>query len=285
MEIVIVGSGPAGVSAALYTARSGIKTTIISNGKTALNKAHKIENYYGFSKPISGDDLYAEGIEQAKALGVEVINGEIVGLSFLNKLAVLTTDKAYEGDAIILATGSSRNTPNIKGLKELEGKGISYCAVCDGFFFKNKPLAVLGSGQYALHEAMELLPIAQSVTILTDGKPLEVEIPKEINVITHKILEIGGNGKVEQVVFDNESIEVAGIFVAQGVAGSGDLAKKIGAQTEGTKIVVDENMSTNVAGLYAAGDCTGGMLQIAKAVYEGAKAGTEVVKYLRNNVK
>ena len=200
------------------------------------------------------------------------------------KLTVITEGGEYEADSVVLATGTSRMAPKIKGLKEYEGHGISYCAVCDAFFYRGKDVAVLGNGNYALHEALELLPTSNSVTILTNGKELDFQVPENIKVNTNIIDSIGGNDVVEEVHFQNgEMIQVSGLFVAIGVAGSTDLAKKLGAETQNNKIIVDENMSTNIPGLYAAGDCTGGLLQISKAVYEGAKAGTEIIKYLRNN--
>ncbi len=285
-NVIIIGNGPAGISTALYTTRAGINTTIIGKDLGALGKAHQIENYYGFSQPISGKDLISEGMEGAKRLGAELISDEVLGISYGEKLTVITERGEYEADGIVLATGTSRMTPKIKGLKEYEGHGISYCAVCDAFFYKGKDVAVLGNGNYALHEAMELVRTSKSVTILTDGKKPEFEIPENIHVNSTRIDAIGGNDVVEEVHFQNgEILSVSGIFVAVGVAGSIDLAKKIGAETENNKIMVSENMSTNIPGLYAAGDCTGGLLQISKAVYEGAKAGTELIKYLKTNHK
>lgn len=284
-DVLIIGNGPAGVSAALYTTRAGLKTTIIGKDNGALIKAEKIENYYGFENPISGSDLITEGIAQAKRIGAELIPDEVVGLGYEDKLLVKTNNGEYKADAVIIATGSSRSTPKISGLSEYEGKGVSYCAVCDAFFHRGNDVAVLGYGEYALSEAMELLPIANSVTMITDGAQPISNIPKEISVITKKIdALIGEDDLLTSVRFkDGSKLPVSGVFVAIGVAGSSDLAKKIGAQTEGTKIIVDENMATNIPGLYAAGDCTGGMMQIAKAVYDGAKAGTEVIKYLRKS--
>lgn len=281
-EMIIIGSGPAGISAALYVHRSGVKTTVIGRDGGTLLKTDEIDNYYGFPETVTGKELIERGVSQAKRLGVDVLWDEVVGLGFGNKLMVKTTEKEYEADAVILATGASRHAPKIKGLSDLEGKGVSYCATCDAFFYRGKDVAVLGCCEYALHEALELLPVAKSVTLLTNGeKPID-HIPSEIKIITEKIAELSGDGRLEQVRFANgETLRVAGVFVAVGVAGSGDLAKKIGAETDKNRIVVDENMATNVPGLYAAGDCTGGMLQIAKAVYEGAKAGVEAVKYLR----
>ncbi len=285
-NVIIIGNGPAGISTALYTTRAGIHTTVIGKDHGALSTASEIENYYGFSQPISGKDLISEGIAGAKRLGTEFISDEVLGISYDEKLTVITKNGNYAADSVVLATGSSRTTPKIQGIKEYEGKGISYCAVCDAFFYRGKDVAVLGNGNYALHEAMELLPVANSVTILTDGKEIGFEAPEQIQVLTHKISSITGTQTVEEVQFDDGSrIQVAGIFIALGVAGSTDLAKKLGAETNGNKILVNENMSTNVPGLYAAGDCTGGLLQISKAVYEGAKAGTEIVKFLRLKAK
>ena len=183
---------------------------------------------------------------------------------------------------MVLATGASRSTPPIPGLRELEGHGVSYCAVCDAFFYRGKEVAVLGSGEYAMHEAAELLPVVGSVTVLTNGAPLTGVLPEGAKLDTRKISAFAGDGVVERAEFeDGESLPISGVFVAVGVAGSTDLAKKLGAATEGTRILVDEKMATNVPGLYAAGDCTGGMLQIAKAVYQGAQAGTSIVAEIR----
>lgn len=285
-DIIIIGNGPAGISTALYTTRAGINTKIIGKDHGALGKAAEIENYYGFSEPISGKNLISEGIEGARRLGAEIVSDEVLGIAYGNKLTVITKSREYEADSVVLATGTSRTAPKIKGLKEYEGHGVSYCAVCDAFFYRGKDVAVLGNGDYALHEAMELLSTSNSVTILTNGKEPNFQVTENIKVNTNIIDSISGNDVVEEVHFQNgELIQVSGLFVAIGVAGSTDLAKKIGADTQNNKIIVDENMSTNIPGLYAAGDCTGGLLQISKAVYEGAKAGTEIIKYLRNNNK
>ncbi len=281
-NIIIIGAGPAGVSAALYTARAGIQTTILTNGKGALQKTEKIENYYGFAQPISGPELEQAGLSGAVRLGVEVKQTEVLGITFEEKLVVQTTSGNFPADSVLLATGSSRTTPRIPGIRELEGHGVSYCAVCDAFFYRGKSVAVLGNSDYALHEALELLPVAGSVTLLTDGLPLSVEVPEQIQTDLRKIAAIRGTEQVEAVEFsEGDPLPADGIFVAYGVAGSTDLAKKIGAVTDGNRIVVDEGMATNIPGLYAAGDCTGGLLQISKAVYEGAKAGTEMIQYIR----
>jgi len=283
-EVMIIGNGPAGISASLYTARAGIKTTIIGKDGGALVKADKIENYYGFENPVSGEQLINSGIAQAKRLGTDIIHGEVTGIGceYDGKFIIKTVNGEYKTDSIILATGANRAVPKIAGVDTYEGKGISYCAVCDGFFYKRKDVAVFGNGEYALSEAMELLPVAGSVTIITDGMEMTAKIPENMNMITKEIKEFTGSAALERILFkDGTSLPVSGVFVALGTAGSADFAKKLGAVTDGKNIAVDEKMATNIPGLYAAGDCTGGMFQIAKAVYEGAKAGTEAVKYLK----
>lgn len=282
-NVIIIGGGPAGVSAALYTVRAGIDTTIITSGVGALAKAHIIDNYYGFGLPVSGEALAMSGLEQARRLGVKIIEEEVTSLGFMNKLTVQTTENEYEGDFVLLATGSPRTAPRIAGLTENEGKGVSYCAVCDAFFHRGKPVAVLGEGEYALHEVKELLPIASSVTLLTNGTTPEIALPDSVQLDSRKIkcIEQNEEGGLK-IHFENDSIlNVSGLFVAFGVAGSAEFARKVGAITEGNKIVVDATMATNVPGLYAAGDCTGGILQVNKAVYEGALAATAIIKASR----
>ena len=283
-KVVIIGSGPAGVSAALYTARAGIDTTVLTRGPGALARAEGIENYYGVPGPISGAELERRGIEGAKAVGVQFVEAEAVGLTFTDKLTVETLSGDYPADAVILATGASRAAPPIPGLKALEGHGVGYCATCDAFFYRGKEVAVLGSGEYALHEASALLPLAKSVTLLTGGAPLTAEFPPEIALCTEKVEAILGEeaGKVTGVrLAGGRELPLDGVFVALGVAGSTALARKMGAEVDGNRIVVDEHMMTTVPGLFAAGDCTGGLLQVAKAVYEGAMAGNEAAKALR----
>jgi len=281
-NIVIIGSGPAGVSAALYAARAGVETTVLTKGPGALDRAELIQNYYGFAEPISGAELERRGIEGAKALGVQFVTTEAVGLTYMDKLTVETLAGDFPADAVILATGASRAAPHIPGLAGLEGHGVSYCAACDAFFYRGKDVAVLGGGEYALHEVQALLPVVKSVTLLTNGSPLTASFPPEVTVCPEKVNAILGEERVSGVELSGgKTVALSGVFVALGVAGSTALARKLGAEVDGNRILVDEHMQTTLPGLYAAGDCTGGLLQVAKAVYEGALAGTEAAKALR----
>ena len=281
-RVIIIGTGPAGVSAALYTARAGVDTIMIGGGDSALNKTDEIENYYGFPEPVSGLELLERGEKQAERLGVKILHEEVVGLGFEEKLKVITDKDSYDADSIVIATGSPRNVPKTEGLSDFEGSKVSYCAVCDAFFNRGKNVAVLGNGQYALNEVHDLLSVAASVTVLTDGMRPEAEFPENVFVRTEKIKRFAGESRIEKVVFEDDTqIDIFSVFIAYGTAGSADLARKLGIFTEGSRIKVDESMATNVPGVFAAGDCIGGMLQIAAAVHEGATAGTSAVKYIR----
>lgn len=281
-KIVIVGSGPAGCSAALYAARAGMETTVISKGIGALQKAEQIQNYYGFEEGITGAELYRRGVAGAQAVGTQFVTAEVVGLDYAATLVVQTTAGDYPADAVILATGTGRIAPKIAGLAKHEGRGVSYCATCDAFFYRGKTAAVLGTGEYALHEVQALLPLAGKVILCTNGEPLTAEFPAGVTVCTEKLEAIEGEETVTALRLAGGGLLPAdGLFVALGVAGSAALARKLGAPVENGRIVVDEKMQTGIPGLFAAGDCTGGMLQVCKAVYEGALAATEAIKQIR----
>lgn len=286
-DSIIIGKGPAGISASLYIKRANLKVLIIGKDGGALEKTKEIDNYYGFPNTISGKELLINSFEQAKRLGIAIETDEVIGVEFDGNYHVKTRNGIFQSKTLILATGTSRKAPTIKGIKEFEGKGVSYCAVCDAFFYRGKNVSVLGSGDYALEEAKVLLPVAKSVSILTNGDELVQNRGNnydEFSIEEKEIAEVRGQDKVSEIKFkDGSNITTDGLFIAIGVASSTDLARKLGAIVKENYIVVDEHMATNVPGLYACGDCTGGLLQIAKAVHEGAEAGWSVIKYIRNN--
>ena len=286
-DVIIIGAGPAGITASLYTQRGNLKTLVLYNEKSGLEKAAHIENYYGFENGISGETLYKIGIEQAKNIGVDVIKEEVSKIeNNIDYFKIVTPKGEYTSKVLILSTGNKKNKPKIKGIEKFEGKGVSYCAICDGFFFRNRSISVIGSGNYAVSETNELINIANDITILTNGEKAPEIRADNVNIDTKKIEEIIGENKVEGVKFkDGTEIQTDGIFIAQGVAGSADFAKKLGIITNKDNIVVNANMETNVKGIFACGDCTAGLLQVSKAVYEGAKAGLETIKYIRKNNK
>lgn len=270
-DIIIIGAGPAGISASLYAKRANSKVLVLYYGESNIEKANKIDNYYGFPEGISGQELYKDGIKQAKNLGVEFKKIEVLGIENLgDSFNVKTVEETIETRALILATGNKKIKPNIPGISEFEGKGISYCAICDAFFYKNKNIAVIGNGKFALNEARELSHVTKNITILTNG----LEKPEcNFNIETSKIKAITGKDKVNKIEFvDGRNLEIDGVFIALGEAGGSDFAKTLGIVQNGENIKVNEEMQTNIEGIYACGNITGGLLQISKAVYEGAKA-------------
>lgn len=283
-DVIIIGAGPAGISASLYTKRANLKTLVLYSDKSSLEKTDKIENYYGFEDGIDGKELYFSGIKQTEKIGTDVKKEEVVNIVNEDKKFSITTSKnKYMSKVVILATGNKKNKPQIDGIDRLEGKGISYCAICDGFFYKNKSVAVLGNSKYALSEVNDLINVVKDITVLTNEKDKPEIRDDRIKLETKKIKEIEGKAKVEKIKFeDGSKMNVDGIFIAEGVAGSTEFAKKMGAFIKQNKIVVNENMETNIKGLYACGDCTGGILQISKAVYEGTVAGLQAIKYLKD---
>ena len=282
-DVIIIGSGPAGISASLYTKRAGLETLIVSKGIGTLNKVEKIENYYG-TPSISGKAIQEIGENQAKNLNIEIKSEEVMQIDYGKNFIVKTLNYEYEAKTIIIATGSNRKVANIKGIKEFEGKGVSYCTTCDGFFYKDKDVAVLGNKEYALHEAQNLLPIAKSVTMLTNGEQPVEKRTEGIEIKENKIREFRGTNSIEEIEFeDNTKKKIDGVFVALGTASSSDLARKLGVILDDkNNIKVDSKMETNIKGVYACGDCTGGILQISKAVYEGMVAGMSAIQFIKN---
>lgn len=282
-QLVIIGQGPAGISAALYAVRGGADVTVIANGAGALARAGLIQNYYGFEDGISGRELIEAGVRQAEKLGVRMVRGELFGIEYgEDGFAVKTSAGTLDAGAAVIACGTQRNTPPIAGIDAFDGRGVSYCAVCDAFFFRGKKVGVVGSGAYAASEYEVLKGVIQDVTALTNGEAPQFSLPCD----TRKIARLEGGDALERVVFADGSAEAFdGLFVACGTAGAFELSRKLGLETANGKIVTDERRATNVPGIFAAGDCTAGMQQIAKAVCDGMIAGTEALKYLKAQAK
>lgn len=281
-DIIIIGAGPAGLSAALYTLRANLSTLIIGKDGGALEQTDKIENYFGTGGVISGKELLEKGRKQTEDLGGSFAREEVVAIEWTKNFTVITQSSRYEAKAVIIASGNKRNSAKIKGIDTFEGRGVSYCAVCDAFFYKGKNTGVLGNGEYALHEAMALKGIANSITIFTDGKETTADFPEDLKIVTSPLEEICGDERVSAVkTKDGNIYPLEGVFVALGTAGAGELARKLGLPTENNRISVNPDKSTMIPGIFAAGDCIGGVLQIATAVGEGAEAALSSIKYLK----
>lgn len=257
-DTIVIGKGPSGISCALYLKRAGFNVLVIGKDGGSLAMADYIENYYGFSKPVKAARLFKDGIKQAQNLGVEVVTDEVTYIEYGGEITVKTLSAEYKAKTLLFATGKKKKTAPVKGLKEFEGRGVSYCAVCDGFFHKNKDVAVLGGGKYALAEAEYLKNIARSVKIFSDGKAEKILTDSfGADVIDEKIISIYGGEKVEGIRTEGGDYAVSGVFIALGSAGAADFAARMGLETEGGNIVISGDYSTNMPAVFAAGDCAG----------------------------
>lgn len=278
-DSIIIGSGPAGISAAIYLKRYNLNPLVITSGNSALSKA-KIENYYGI-KSISGEDLYNAGIEQAKSLGIEVISDEVVSIDPYDEMSVLTTNSKYNARTIVVATGKSRNKLNVEGAKDYIGNGISMCATCDGFFYRNKSIGILGSNKFMESELEVLKRFTKDITIFTNGLDYKND---EFNVVTDKISKVLGDNKFTGLLCDDKQYNLDGLFVALGSANALDFANHIGLELDSNNsLVVNKDFMTNIPGIFACGDVIGGLLQVSKAVSDGAQTALAIKNYLKNN--
>jgi len=286
-DLVIVGTGPAGLSAAIYAARYKMSTITIGklHGGT-ITEAHLVENYPGVGE-LTGMELGQKMLEQAKSLGAEVVADSIQKIEKKDKFFVLHTQSGkYETKRILLAMGAERNKLKIKGEEEFLGRGVAYCATCDGPFFKDKTVAVVGGGNAAATSALYLSDIAEKVYLIYRGEELKAEpawieqmnAKKNIEVIySANIEEISGENKVEKAKLDNgNELKVDGVFIEIGSTPGKALINDLELKTDAKGYIeVDEEMKTSVDGVWAAGDITGGKFkfrQVVTAVGEGAIA-------------
>jgi len=294
-DIVILGGGPAGLTAALYAARYKINTAIISKDIGGqVNYAHKVENYPGF-KEISGIELIKKMHEQLNSLKVRIINEEIRNI-ICNKdgtFTIITNTGSHHSKSIILAFGTAHRKLNLPEEKKFIGKGISYCAVCDAPLFKNKTVAVYGGSDSAASAALLLAKYASKVYIIyrkekLRAEPLRVEqiySNKKIEIVYNSTIEgIKGKGKVEAVVLnDKRELKVDGIFIEIGFMPASSLLGNLKIKMDKNEyIIVDRDMKTNIKGVFAAGDCISKSLrQIINAAGDGAIAAFSAYLYLK----
>jgi thioredoxin reductase (NADPH) len=288
-QIVIIGQGPAGLSAAIYAGRAGMETVILGCDPKVAGD-YTIDNYFGFPEPITGKELIERGVAQASRFGVDIRCDRVLAVHpEAEGFRVKTEIGEVEGRAVILATGVSRVKPGIENLSDYEGKGVSYCVSCDGFFYRGRKVLVVGEGIFAANQALELLQYTPLVSICTQGKAPDMTPAfmsrleeADISVLESKIAAIEGEDGMAGVVFSDGSRQTAdGLFVAMGQAGAADFAASLGLVKSGVFIEADDMQQTNVPGVYAAGDCVGRFLQISVAVGEGAIAARSAIKYVK----
>ena len=300
-DTLIIGSGPAGMTAGLYAARSNLKVGIIEQGAPGgqMNNTSEIENYPGYDH-ISGPELSMNMHASLEKFNVENIYGIVQRIEDAGAVKrVITEDATYEAKTIILATGAKYRTLDVPGEEEYTSRGVSYCAVCDGAFFRNQDLLVVGGGDSAVEEAVYLTQFAKSVTIIHRRDELRAQkilqdrafANDKIKFIWDSVVkEIKGNDiKVSSVVAENvktgelSELEFGGIFIYVGVNPVTSMVADLGITDESGWVITDEHMMTPVPGIFAIGDVRQKELrQIATAVGDGAIAGQGVYQYIEN---
>ena len=297
-DTIIIGAGPAGMTAALYAARSNLKVALIEGGLPGgqMNNTSDIENYPGYAN-ISGPELAEKMFEPLENLGVEHLYGFVENIEDHGDVKkVITDNEEFETRTVIVATGSKHRLLGVPGEEELNSRGVSYCAVCDGAFFRDQDLLVVGGGDSAVEEAIFLTQFAKSVTIVHRRDELRAQkvlqdrafANDKINFIWDSVVrEIKGENRVESVVIENvKSGQVTehafgGVFIYVGLDPVSDFTKDLHIQDHAGWIVTDDHMKTSVAGVFAVGDVRQKDLrQVTTAVGDGAIAGQEAYKYI-----
>ena len=298
-DTMIIGAGPAGMTAALYAARSNLKVALLERGIYGgqMNNTAEIENYPGYAR-ISGPELAEKMFEPLENLGVEHLFGQVEKIEDHGGYKkIITEDEAFETKTVILASGANHRHLGVPGEEEYNSRGVSYCAVCDGAFFRDEDLLVVGGGDSAVEEAIFLTRFAKSVTIVHRRDQLRAQkllqerafANEKISFIWDSVVkEIKGDDRrVTSVVFENvktgqsSESDFGGVFVYVGLDPVSDFVKDLGICDEAGWIVTDQHMKTAIDGIYAIGDVRQKDLrQITTAVGDGAVAGQEVYKYI-----
>jgi thioredoxin reductase (NADPH) len=303
-DVIIIGAGPAGYTAAIYTSRAKRDTLIISGilpgGQLMLTT--EVENFPGFAKGIMGPELMTTMRQQAEWMGTTIIDDEVVNVDFRHKpFKILTYSEEYEADAVIIATGATPRKIGAKGEQEFSARGVSYCATCDGPFFKNQEIVVAGGGDSAMEEAIFLTKFANKVHIVHRKDNLRASKVMQDRAFENKkiqfhwntiIEEVKGNQKVNQITVKDvitnkvETLEVGGLFVAIGHEPNTKLFQgQIGLDEQGY-IVLKNHTQTNVEGIFAAGDVHDHRYrQAVTAAAFGCMAAIDVDKYLAEHKK
>ena len=298
-EVIIIGGGPAGLTAGLYASRAGLKSLLMERGIVGgqIVNATLVENYPGFPQGISGAELGSLMHQQAVKYGLEVVTSEVTGITSRESYSIATTDGDFKAVAIIIAAGSEYRKLGISGEERLVGHGVSYCATCDGFFFRNREVAVVGGGDTAITDALELTRHAKKVYVihrrdqLRAGQVLQQRAfaqPKLEFIWSTVVEEIMGEESISGLKLRNvktgESsiLKVEGIFVAVGlVPNSQQFSNTVNLDNTGY-IVTDETMSTSAPGIFAAGDIRrNSSRQVAAAVGDGVTAAMSACRYIQ----
>ena len=284
---VIIGAGPAGMNAALYLKRGGIEPIIIESDVPGgeMLKTYKIENYLGYES-IDGGELALKMSKQVKDLGVKIIRDKVVKVSSGNKFVIKCENNEFVSDYVIVATGRIPRKLGLKNESELTGRGISYCAVCDGAFYKDKEVAIIGGGDSALTEALYLSDLCLKVYVLARkdlraSDVLQNRVKNKDNIVILKNVEVSeilGNDKLSSILLNNgDRLDVSGMFIAIGGNPELSFLDSLGVELVNGYIKTNDRMESNIKGLYAAGDVRyKDFYQIITAASDGAIAALSI---------
>ena len=298
-EVFIIGGGPAGLTAGLYASRAGLKTLLVERGMFGgqIVNAQRVDNYPGFPEGIPGFELASLMYQQATKYGLETITAEVTGIKLGHTHRVLVTNDSFEAEAVIIAAGSEHRKLGVAGEENFLGHGVSYCATCDGFLFRDLDVAVVGGGDTAITDGLELSQHAGRVYVihrrdqLRAGHILQQQAfaqPK-LNFIWNSVVEeITGENMVKEIKLRNvktgetATLPVAGVFVAVGLKPNSQCFANVVKLDETGHIITDELMATSAPGIFAIGDIRrNSVRQVTSAVGDGATAAISVFKYLR----
>ena len=297
-DVIILGSGPAGLSAAIYAQRARLSTLLIEekplSGGQILD-TYEVDNYPGLPG-ITGFEMGQKFRAHADRLGAEVVNAQVLSVRLDGEKKIVTTQKGvYEAKTLIIATGAKHRRLGIPGEDKLVGMGVSYCATCDGAFFKGKTVAVVGGGDVALEDALFLARGSEKVYLVhrrdqfRGAKILQEKVKEASNiepVLDSVVTEIKGEGQVSSILLNSKNgesreLEVQGVFIAVGIEPNSSAVKDLVAQDAGGYIVAGEDTKTSVEGVFAAGDVrTKQLRQVLTAAADGANAVTSAEKYI-----
>ena len=302
-EVIIIGGGPSGLTAGLYTSRAGLKSLLVERGALGgqMVNATLVENYPGFPKGISGPELGSLMHQQAVRYGLEVVTAEVTGITPGQPYTVSTTEGSFEAAAIIIAAGSEYRKLGVAGEERLLGHGVSYCATCDGFFFRDREVAVVGGGDTAITDALELTQHAKKVYVIHRRDQLRAGQFLQRRAFAHPKLGFIWDTVVEEVLGEEllsglklhnvktgqqSTLKVNGVFVAVGLMPNSRGFFNILELDDAGYIVTDETMATSALGIFAAGDIRrNSPRQIAAAVGDGVTAALSAFKYLQETGK
>ena len=292
-DVVVVGAGPAGLQAAIHASRKRVSVLVLGKEhKSSLFRAHVENMCYLFN--ATGQAMLETGRRQAENFGSQFMDADILRIAAEGDCFVLETEAGMEltCTALILATGSARNTLRVKGEKELLGKGVSYCVDCDGNFYRGEEVAVVGDESAAADGALVLAEIAGTVHLICNDLKVSEALMKKLDdsrVVVHRgaaVTAIAGDDQVSGLVLDDGStLSAAGVFIELGAKGVMELATSLGVALDESMrfIEADKGQRTNVAGIFAAGDICGPPWQVAKAVGEGCVAGLNAADYAKKH--